>query len=271
MPLESSTLKAEVPAMERFFAHFNNVEEFNYSVHISEEFRFIYFNNPKSACTTIKASLNLACAAAIGRKLEYRSIADIHNRDHNLLLRPDQVGYARFREMLGDASYFKFCFLREPVQRIASAFSSKLAWQSGSLARLNRILHRSDHAPLSFPQFIDILLSNREVRDIDEHWRLQRKQICFDFVPFDKIGLFESLASDLEAVLRRLFGQGAERWVFDVRQNFSGNVSDSGALMRTLAPAMKTVITEIHKDDVSLYAAVANPDDHTLTRRVREP
>jgi len=238
--------------MNEFLHNFNNIEEFNYSVHISEEFRFIYFNNPKCACTTIKASLNLACAAALGRKLEYRSIADIHNRDHNLLLRPDQVGYSKFKEVLGDPSYFKFCFLREPVQRIASAFASKLAWQSESLARLNRILHRSDHAPLSFPQFVDILLSNRRVRDIDEHWRLQRKQTCCDLVSFDKIGLFESLAPDLQTVLRRLFGEGAERRIFDVRQNFSGNVSHSGELMRTLTPVVKTMITEIYKDDVNL-------------------
>jgi Sulfotransferase family len=104
--------------MKEFCANFNNVAEFNYSVHISDEFRFIYFNNPKCACTTIKASLNLACAAALGRHLEYREIRDIHNRNYNLLRTPAELGYSQFREILADTSYFKFCFIREPIQRI---------------------------------------------------------------------------------------------------------------------------------------------------------
>jgi Sulfotransferase family len=241
--------------MEQFLANFNNAQEFNYSVHISNEFRFVYFNNPKCACTTIKASLNLACAGVLGRKLEYGSIADIHNRNHNLLLRPDQIGYPRFRKMLHDSSYFKFCFLREPVQRIASAFASKLTWQSESLARLNRILRRPDEATLTFAEFIEILLSHKEVRDMDEHWRLQRKQVCYDSVPFDRVGLFEKLNADLAAILERLFDGGEERRIFDVRRHFPGNTSHSGMVTQTLSAQMRATINRIYNEDVIMYAS----------------
>jgi hypothetical protein len=253
--------------MDEFFRNFNNVEEFNYSVHISEDFHFVYFNNPKCACTTIKASLNLACAAAIGRHLQYKSIADIHDRDHNLLLRPDQVGYARFKEMLDDSSYFKFCFLREPVQRIASAFASKLTWPSESLACLNRLLHRSEEATFTFPGFIETLLSHEEVRDMDEHWRLQGKQICFNAVRFDMIGLFEDLESNLRTLSNSLFGN-SDFDIFDARLHYSENTSDSRTLTKNLPEELRQVIQQIYADDILLYRAVADrevlypaPDD----------
>jgi hypothetical protein len=244
--------------MDWFFHNFNSIQEFNYSVHISPEFRFVYFNNPKCACTTIKASLNSACAAALGRKLEYRSIGDIHDRRRNLLLSPDVIGYQNFLELLDDKSFFKFCFIREPVARIVSAFASKLSWESDLRAALNRRLGHAERSPLTLPEFVEALSSDKHLRDMDEHWRLQRKQVCFDFVEFDQIGLFENLTTDLESILARLFGRGAGQRIFDVRDKFLGNISNSRTLMSTLTPATKSTIAEVYQDDVSLYLGLCD-------------
>ncbi len=240
--------------MDEFVHNFNNVREFNYSVHISNEFRFVYFNNPKCACTTIKASLNLACAAALGRKLEYTSIADIHDRRRNLLVTPAEIGYQRFLEVLADESFFKFCFIREPVARMLSAFASKLSWESELLIALNRRLGRADRSPLALPEFVDALFADDDLRDMDEHWRLQRKQVCFDLVCFDKIGLFENLEADLRAVLRRLFGARTEASIFDVRRFFRGNASNAGTLVQNLTKGTIRKICEIYQEDMDLYA-----------------
>jgi len=70
--------------MEKLIRNFNNETEFNYSIHLSEEFRFIYFNNPKCACTTVKATLNQSCAKALGKSLHYDGMQDIHDRQKNL-------------------------------------------------------------------------------------------------------------------------------------------------------------------------------------------
>jgi hypothetical protein len=245
-------------SMDEFFHNFNNVQEFNYSVHISNEFRFIYFNNPKCACTTIKASLNLACAAALGQKLEYTSIADIHDRRRNLLLTPADIGYQRFLEMLADQSFFKFCFIREPVARMVSAFASKLSWESELLIALNRRLGRADRSPLALPEFVEALSTQDDLRDMDEHWRLQRKQVCFDLVWFDKIGLFEDLEADLRAVLGRLFGTQTGVSIFDVRRSFLGNTSNAGKLVQNLTKETIRKICEIYREDVDLYATACD-------------
>jgi hypothetical protein len=242
--------------MKGFAENFNSADEFNYSVHISEEFRFVYFNNPKCACTTIKASLNLACAGALDRQLEYKDIGDIHNRDGNILVTPAKIGYQRFAKILTDTSYFKFCFIREPVHRVVSAYASKLSWKSESLVGLNRHLGRPDGCPMDFQEFIEILSSDYNIRDTDEHWRLQRKQVCFDLVCFDKVGLFENLDSELTELLGRLFGNGQE--IFDVRRNFLGNVSNSNTLMQTLTKDIRAKIGWIYEEDVNMYTATCN-------------
>ncbi len=239
--------------MKEFFQNFNSVNEFNYSVHISDQFRFVYFNNPKCACTSIKASLNLTCAAALGRHLEYRGIGDIHDRRQNILLSPADIGYPRFKEILTDRSYFKFCFMREPVDRLVSAFASKLTWKSESLVALNRRLGRAECAPMAFLEFVQVLSSDEQIREMDEHWRLQHKQMCLDFVRFDKIGLFENLESDLEEVLQRVFGAAGRGRIFDVRRHFPGNVSNARTLMEALSKDTRATIKQIYEGDVHMY------------------
>lgn len=71
--------------MEELIRNFNDEREFNYSIHISDEFKFIYFNNPKCACTTIKATLNLSAATAAAKTIKYNGMQDIHDRNKNLL------------------------------------------------------------------------------------------------------------------------------------------------------------------------------------------
>jgi hypothetical protein len=102
-------------------------------------------------------------------------------------------------------------------------------------------------------EFINVLSSDDNIRDMDEHWRLQRKQVCFNLVCFDKVGLFENLDSDLSEVLCRLFGDGQQ--IFDVRRHFSGNVSNSNTLMQGLTEEIRTKIGRIYEDDINIYAA----------------
>jgi hypothetical protein len=113
-------------------------------------------------------------------------------------------------------------------------------------------LGRPDSAALPFCEFIEVLASDDNIRDMDEHWRLQAKQVCFDLVKFDKIGLFEEFDSDLKAVLQRLFGGGQQ--IFDARQHFQGNISNGNLLIQTLTEHNTAKITEIYKDDLALYS-----------------
>ena len=84
-------------------------------LHISPEFGFIYVSNPKVACSSTKASLNLEVAARQGIDHRIDSMEQIHSRQHNLLLMPKQMGRKKFEAMLQDPSVLRFSFVRDPV------------------------------------------------------------------------------------------------------------------------------------------------------------
>lgn len=98
----------------------------NRHVHVSPEHGFIYFSNPKVACSSTKASLNLAVAERAGQDLVLSSMEDIHSRTHNPLLTPRDVGWKRFGTMMRDPDVFRFSFVRDPLKRFVSAYLSKL-------------------------------------------------------------------------------------------------------------------------------------------------
>jgi len=242
--------------MEKLIRNFNDETEFNYSIHISEEFRFIYFNNPKCACTTVKATLNQSCAKVLSKSLHYDGMQDIHNRQKNVLLSPAQIGYKNFEDKLSDCNYFKFCFIREPIRRVASAFQDKLTWNSQFRVALNRSLVRPEQAEISFEQFASGVASDTKIRDMDEHWRLQCKQVCFDFVKFDKVGLFENLEADLVAILRQIFSAEADSEIFDARTHFRENVSKGDRVRSSMPADVRALIEYVYRDDVELHATL---------------
>ena len=211
--------------------NFNSLDEMDYAIHISEEFRFIYFSNPKCGCTTVKATLNLACAKTGGLQLHYSSLADIHDRSRNLLKRPMDVGYERFVELLGDESISKFSVIREPISRLASAFENKLTGDSDARQAFNLRRGWPSDASVDFLEFIRAIAGSTELRDCDEHWRLQRKQICFEQVPMMELFRFKQLNVSLDTFIKEKFSRNDVE-VFDAREHFQENKSTSMACSR---------------------------------------
>ena len=240
--------------IEHLAQNFNSAAEFNYSVHIDPELRFVYFNNPKSACTTIKASLNSSYARRNNKELVYTSIGDIHNRNKNFLLMPGQVGIPKFLALLQDDSVFKFCFVRDPLHRLASAYQSKITWKSGSLDNLALLAHRGESWRPSFEEFVALIASNVTLRDCDEHWRLQTKQLCTNIVNYSVIGTFETLDPCLNAILLKLFGTDGA--IYDVREHFQGNASHSVKLLKDVAAETERLVHEAYAEDEKLYQHV---------------
>jgi len=119
---------------------------------------------------------------------------------------------------------------------------------------LNRSLARAEHAEISFEQFANGLALDPRIRDMDEHWRLQCKQVCFDFVQFDEVGLFENLEADLGVILRRIFGAEAYPQIFDARRHFPENVSKGDRVGSSMSADVRALIVRAYRDDVELYS-----------------
>ena len=91
-------------------------------------------------------------AAWHGEILDYSSLGEIHNRGFNRLLTPNQLGSDATDIILNDPAFYRFTLLRDPVSRLASAYQSKLSWDSVERQLVNRITGRPADEPLTFAE-----------------------------------------------------------------------------------------------------------------------
>lgn len=186
--------------------------ELNYTVHIAENPRFVFFSNPICACSTLKATLNLSVARAVGRTdFQITNAEMIHKRAANLLLTPYQLGYARFEAMLDDPDVPLFAFVRSPQSRFLSAWRKKLSHETQFTRKVRAHLGIGPDVPLAdfltLDTFAAGVAADPDLRDLDEHWRLQRKQIFFDELPRLTLGFVDNFETDSARILGSIFGR----------------------------------------------------------------
>ena len=243
--------------------------DLNYNIHISEDFGFVFFNNPKAGCSTTKATLNLACAARLGAPLQYRQMHDIHAREGNVLKTTKQVGAGRLLKMLEDPATVTFCVLREPVSRIASAYGSKFRGNSPQKQRLNTFLNRPADADWQdINEWVAVVTSDPQIRDFDPHWRLQYNQVCGADLEFTVVGFQEELDASLRRFSRRVFGD-EDIEIFDARQHFKQNVSRSDWQVQSLTPDSLALLRAAYAEDFAFYEREwrrMHPDDGESAR-----
>lgn len=237
---------------------------FNRGIFVSEDLKFAYFNNPIAACSSIKASLHVSLSAMLGIPYDLADGSRVHRRDpHSLrLLRtPNQMGYERFLTFIQSPETRKFSFVRSPHQRLLSAFEKKLTYESPFTGKVRRHLSISDQTPLheflTFERFLEFISSDEKLRDLDEHWRLQRKNVYYDLINDLDIGLVENYRADFERIFSALFGVGNYEHVdmVAIRPINSSKLKKKDKLV--LTPEMIRRIDAAYGGDLRMIAAVA--------------
>lgn len=89
----------------------------SYQSWVSDEYRYIYMSVPKVACTMIKSVLHRLA----GRELP-PFLGDVHDQGTSLAT----YSTAQIVQMLSSPDWFKFAFVRNPYQRLFSAYKSKI-------------------------------------------------------------------------------------------------------------------------------------------------
>ncbi len=73
-----------------------------------------------------------------------------------------------------------------------------------------KYLGRSPNSDISLSQFLDIMAQDDGARDLDRHWREQRKEISYDLIPFDFIGDAAKLTDAMDYIIQTIFGVSAD-------------------------------------------------------------
>lgn len=162
----------------------------------SRQLPYIYLNNFKCACSTIRGSLWSAEHA-----LGYTTIPP--GDPHQLTLSPFTDDLSRFERKQGD---FVFTFVRNPFTRVLSAYLDKIVRREAGVVGPLLRRHGLDRPPASFAAFLE-LVAEEAPEEMDLHWRPQTLAVGYGVVPFDFIGSFETLNEDLPFVMQRIFGR----------------------------------------------------------------
>lgn len=173
---------------------------------VNDRYRFLYCYVPKVACSNWKRVLKVLSGA-----LESVDASVKMNHQSDLLflssLKPEEIRY-RLKH------YFKFMFVREPTERLLSAYRNKFGEIKSYQKRYGvEIVKRyrkgaSREAPVkgddvTFAEFVRYLL-DEDVERMNEHW-MPMYNLCQPCaVSYDFIGSHEHLESDAEMVLRRV-------------------------------------------------------------------
>jgi hypothetical protein len=182
-------------------------QSWGYHSRVSIDRRYVYMAVPKVACTTVKRTL---------LDLEGLGPMDsgtVHQDDRQLRLArldPTQATTA-----LQSDDWMRFAFVRNPYDRMFSAWKSKLAntWDTQYLWLRQAIRAAFDYPNVddgSFPMvafgdFVRFIAESQEPRVVyDGHWNLQTAVLLPDVIAYDVIGRFETFVDDFTAVLRRI-------------------------------------------------------------------
>lgn len=223
------------------------VWEFDYNVHISKRYQYLYTETPKAACSTIKLILQRMELDSPG--LFHTNIEDIHNRKCSPLLMPSH--FRPFDAFVARSDIFKFCFVRNPYSRLLSAYLNKI--KGNRPEKLDVLIHLNSNYPdleqeISFPAFIDII-RNQTPREMNTHWRPQYYQTFQNQISYDFVGRLENFDADLSYVLSKFRPNYAEFISNELRHATGAD----DLLNEYYTPELGKIVREIYEVDFESF------------------
>lgn len=180
-------------------------QRLGYATFFSLKYMYLYVETPKTACTKTKSLLwNLD-----GLPPRDGGLGALHRRERyegrpSLL----DLGYNSARHLLESPSFFKFCFFRDPVNRMVSGYKDKIrrralpeqAQLCADIVKRFDLLQREDIQFSHFAQYV----CSQDNRKRDHHWQSQWALTMADYITYDFVGRVENYEEDLTHVLRKL-------------------------------------------------------------------
>lgn len=161
---------------------------------VIEKLKFVFCFIPKVSCTTWKKVLYRA--ENDGKSIE------TYAHDKKIFKWLKDYPPQERKEILD--SYYKAMFVREPIERLASAYKSQKG-QSWFKRRIHPGISNEElkFVGTTFPEFMrgDLLRHNKTSLQTNQHWR-SYELICPCEVNYDFIGHFENLPKEAPELLK---------------------------------------------------------------------
>jgi hypothetical protein len=162
--------------------------ELAYQLNISDKYRYVYVDNPKTGCSTLKSMLVELETRGSGLSVDYMDWRIFHS-DKSPLKAYNPFSLARTLTTLKKSGYFFFTFVRNPYTRLLSCYINK--FKDPNYEFTERFYKNFGFLPQSFDEFISFI-SKQSIYDMNPHWRPQYAHIHVESINYDFIGRFEN-------------------------------------------------------------------------------
>ncbi|XP_067685311.1 carbohydrate sulfotransferase 14-like [Haliotis asinina] len=173
---------------------------------VDHQYKVLYCEIPKVATTNWKRVFLMLSGKVNPSLVQNITSDDIHHKYEKNTTFLSSLQHEEIDEVL--KTYYKFVFVREPFERLLSAYRDKLAaTNEGMFASIGRnIVRKHRNNPLnrdphpSFFEFLEYIVKTN-TRTLNEHWQLQEElsQVCS--IKYDLIGKYEELQTAAHAIL----------------------------------------------------------------------
>ncbi|XP_061112597.1 carbohydrate sulfotransferase 13-like [Conger conger] len=229
---------------------------------VDDQHRLLYCYVPKVACTNWKRVLMVLTGSGRDREPLQIPASEAHLPGHLRSLAefpPAQIN-RRLR------TYLKFLFVREPFERLVSAYRNKFTRSYNTafhkrygtkIVRRHRphprpeALERGDD--VSFPEFVSYLLDPRTQREepFNEHWERVHALCHPCLLHYDLVGKYETLEQDSGYVLRLA---GAEEVRFPASGKNTHTTGEMAAkFFHSISPLYQRKLYNLYRMDFLLF------------------
>ena len=216
---------------------------------VSRRHKYLWVVVPKVACTTTAITL---------RELDGNPFSGGALWEDDGVSRLTDFTTDEISEMLISQEWFRFGFVRNPHDRLFSAYKSKIGnagaeeWYQDVQREIRELKDYPTRngervGMVSFRDFVRYVQNG--ARAGDGHWCVQAERLMMDMIPYDFIGRFERFGEDFRTVLERLNApEKALRTASQVRGQ-TVKICLSAAYDRELANA----VHEIYREDFETF------------------
>lgn len=216
---------------------------------------FVYMKNHKAACRSVLATLMTHQLDFLGEPAGALDTGKLHKPPRALMLNGKRsLTVDTALAALRNPDRFRFTVLRDPVARTVAAYVDRIVPGHRQKEALMRHLGRDPEDDLSLSAFLDVLAQDPQARDLDRHWRSQRKEISYDQVDYDFIGLTTDLEAAMQAVARACFGTATSR--LQETRTQVGPETDITDLCAGLSAEDRRNLDRAFADDFDMYTRV---------------
>jgi hypothetical protein len=177
-----------------------------YAVNISQRYRYVYMDNPKTGCSSLKSALVQLEIKNILTQMDHYDWRVFHDRSKSPLTRLDDLRHPTSLSTLQREGYRFITMVRNPYTRLLSCYRDKILGNSFQKHQVLAVLGNPDgpiETDISFSEFVHAV-SQQADKDMNPHWRLQSSQILHGILDYEFIGRFEDYERDFIEIFRAI-------------------------------------------------------------------